>query len=212
MVYVNITHSSRGDLFLSLTSPSGVTSELINFKPLDDEDLISTETWKFMTLRNWGELPADLQGSWVLRVEDKDTADDHGVFHSWRLELLGNDASKNVSGTLTADCAAKSGGYSDVIGGGQCYTTEKSDEELTRARSCNAASPPSNGGIGTCVETLRSGLLCKPTCDAGYFVLCGEYHQSLHDVEIKIRASEHTWVFRFAIKVYMCGNVAIFHA
>ena len=92
------------------------------------------------------------------------------MLHSWRLEVFGNDASKNVSGTLTAECAAKSGGYSDVIGGGQCYTTEKSDEELTRARSCNAASPPSNGGIGTCVETLRSGLLCKPTCDAGYFV------------------------------------------
>jgi len=170
VVYVNITHSWRGDLSLSLTSPSGVTSELINFKPLDEEDLHSTETWKFMTLRNSGELPADLQGSWVLLVEDKYTADEHGVLHSWRLEILGNDASKNVSGMLTAECTAHNRGYSDVIGGGQCYTTENSEEELTRARSCNAASPPSNGGIGTCAETLRSALLCQPTCDSGYFV------------------------------------------
>ena len=168
VVYVNITHSWRGDLSLSLTSPSGVTSELINFKTLDDEDLLSTETWKFMTLRNWGELPADLQGSWVLRIEDKDSSLDHGVLHSWRLEILGNDSSGEVSGTLTAECAAKSGGYSDVIGGGQCYTTEKSDDELTRAESCSVA-PPSNGALGTCPETILSGLLCTPTCDAGYF-------------------------------------------
>ena len=168
VVYVNITHSWRGDLSLSLTSPSGVTSELINFKTLDDEDILSTETWKFMTLRNWGELPADLQGSWVLRIEDKDSSLDHGVLHSWRLEIFGNDASNDVSGTLTAECAAKSGGYSDVIGEGRCYTTEKSDDELTRAESCNVT-PPSNGDVGTCAETIRSGLLCTPTCDAGYF-------------------------------------------
>ena len=31
VVYVNITHSWRGHLSLSLTSPSGVTSDLINF-------------------------------------------------------------------------------------------------------------------------------------------------------------------------------------
>ena len=59
-----------------------------------------------MTLRNWGELPADLQGSWVLRIEDKDSSLDHGVLHSWRLEILGNDSSGEVSGTLTAECAA----------------------------------------------------------------------------------------------------------
>ena len=170
VVYVNITHSWRGDLSLSLTSPSGVTSELINFKPNDYEDLQSTETWKFMTLRNWGEQPADLQGSWILRIEDKYSSEDHGVLHSWRLEIFGNDASNNVSGTLTAECAAISGGYSDVIGEGQCYTREKSDDELTRATPCDASTPPTNGGVGNCTGSLASGSTCQPTCNSGYTV------------------------------------------
>ena len=170
VVYVNITHSWRGDLSLSLTSPSGVMSELINFKPNDYEDLHSTETWKFMTLRNWGEQPADLQGSWILRIEDKYSSEDHGVLHSWRLEIFGSDASNNVSGTLTAECAAKSGGYSDVIGEGQCYTREKSDDDLTRATPCDASTPPTNGGVGSCTGSLASGSTCQPTCNSGYTV------------------------------------------
>lgn len=66
-----------------------------------------------------------------------------------------------VSGTLAAECAANTGGYSYVIGGGQFYATEKSEDELNHGPSCDASLslPPSNEDVGTCVETLRSGLI-----------------------------------------------------
>jgi len=36
------------------------------------------------------------------------------------------------------------------------------------ANSCNAATPPENGAIGTCTDTLASGSTCQPTCNSGY--------------------------------------------
>jgi hypothetical protein len=37
-------------------------------------------------------------------------------------------------------------------------------------RYCNASAPPTNGGVGDCVEYLASGSTCQPTCDEGYIV------------------------------------------
>ena len=37
-------------------------------------------------------------------------------------------------------------------------------------RYCNASAPPTNGGVGDCVEYLSSGTTCQPTCNEGYIV------------------------------------------
>jgi len=46
--------------------------------------------------------------------------------------------------------------------------------ELTPAtcdpNPCDASTPPTNGGNGTCTENLASGSSCQPTCDTGYTV------------------------------------------
>jgi len=89
-VYLTCIHPRRGDLEVVLTSPSGVTSLLAMKRPEDSHDYSS---FKFMTLRNWGE-PAE--GSWSLSVTDMnaDTYDDDddttATFTSWKLQLHGH--------------------------------------------------------------------------------------------------------------------------
>ena len=36
--------------------------------------------------------------------------------------------------------------------------------------SCDASSPPTNGGVGTCTNSLAHGSTCQPTCSSGYTV------------------------------------------
>jgi subtilisin-like proprotein convertase family protein len=64
-VAVSITHTSRGNLKITLTSPSGTVSRLAEVHS-DSNDNYSN--WKFMTVRNWGENAA---GTWRLKISDE---------------------------------------------------------------------------------------------------------------------------------------------
>lgn len=63
-VKVSISHTSRGNLDITLTSPSGMVSRLSEVHT-DPNDNYSN--WTFMTVRNWGESST---GSWTLKVAD----------------------------------------------------------------------------------------------------------------------------------------------
>ena len=39
---------------------------------------------------------------------------------------------------------------------------------LTLGKFCDASTPPTNGGKGTCTSKLASGSWCRPTCTSGY--------------------------------------------
>lgn len=54
VAYVKLTHPSRGDLRITLVSPSGTESVLTQGGRLEDQQV--TEAWKLMTLRSWGEV------------------------------------------------------------------------------------------------------------------------------------------------------------
>ncbi|CAL8278916.1 unnamed protein product [Merluccius merluccius] len=90
VVRVTITHSRRGDLSISLTSPSGTVSRLLSNRPLD----VSTEgfrSWEFMTTHCWGEESA---GEWTLALHDVPTAPradmgNLGMVKEWSLVLHG---------------------------------------------------------------------------------------------------------------------------
>jgi subtilisin family serine protease len=64
-VAVSITHTARGNLKITLTSPSGSVSRLAEVRS-DSNDNYSN--WKFMTVRNWGENAA---GTWRLKISDE---------------------------------------------------------------------------------------------------------------------------------------------
>ncbi|MDZ4287604.1 MAG: S8 family serine peptidase [Prosthecobacter sp.] len=85
-VRLNIVHSYRGDLQITLRSPAGVVSTLATKETRDDgEDYYD---WNFSSMRHWGE---SSQGTWVLSVKDQ-SALDEGNITSAKITLYGSDA------------------------------------------------------------------------------------------------------------------------
>ena len=39
---------------------------------------------------------------------------------------------------------------------------------VRKDNACDASTPPLNGGVGNCTDTLASGTSCVPTCNEGY--------------------------------------------
>ncbi len=83
-VKVSITHNYRGDIAVTLISPSGMTSNLAEMRPDDSENHFSN--WTFSSVRHWGELS---QGTWTLRVADLDPGTT-GVLQSAELQIHGS--------------------------------------------------------------------------------------------------------------------------
>lgn len=83
---LNVTHSWRGDLEVTLRSPGGTVSTLASEEIEDDG--MDYEDWVFTSVRHWGEAGA---GLWTLSIKDLSSSDT-GFFHSATLTLFGTDA------------------------------------------------------------------------------------------------------------------------
>ncbi|BCU78001.1 S8 family peptidase [Luteolibacter sp. LG18] len=81
-VKLNITHTYRGDLAITLTSPSGVADTLAAKHTDSGNDYAD---WTFSSLRHWGESTA---GTWSLKIADL-TASDTGTLNSAELTVRG---------------------------------------------------------------------------------------------------------------------------
>ena len=66
-----------------------------------------------------------------------------------------------------------------VIVGARGYSSNKGrayiyqDASVTNngsSANCDASTAPTNGGVGSCTNSLASGSTCQPTCDSGYTV------------------------------------------
>ena len=68
LVRVNLKIWPRGDLLLSLKSPSGTVSRLTQHRPFDRFKSVSTNltNWNILTLHHWGEDP---RGTWTLKAD-----------------------------------------------------------------------------------------------------------------------------------------------
>lgn len=66
-VRVDISAACRGDLSLSLESPSGTVSLLLDTRP-NDASTAGLKNWTLMTVHSWEEQP---RGLWTLRVRVK---------------------------------------------------------------------------------------------------------------------------------------------
>lgn len=80
-------HFYRGDLEVTLRSPSGIISTLTT-KEVDDDGQ-DIDNWVFSSVRHWGEAGA---GIWTLTIKDLGNLDT-GSFRSATLTLHGTDAS-----------------------------------------------------------------------------------------------------------------------
>lgn len=89
---VDIQHPVRGDLEITLTSPSGMTSRLANRHFDTNPDYAG---WTFMTVHNWGEVG---DGNWIVRINDRNQGNG-GILQTLRLELLGTFTNINQVAT-----------------------------------------------------------------------------------------------------------------
>ncbi|WP_395736886.1 S8 family serine peptidase [Prosthecobacter sp.] len=98
-VAVGATHTCRGDLEITLTSPSGMVSKLAQV----NDDTTANLAWTFGTVRHWGETGA---GTWTVTVNDR-VATQTGALNSVTVTLLGaTNANARIVGTgatLTAE-------------------------------------------------------------------------------------------------------------
>ena len=69
VVEFTATHPYRGDLQVTLTSPTGIASPLA---PANSDSGKNYDKWKFMTVADWGEDPT---GTWKLQVADRGAGD-----------------------------------------------------------------------------------------------------------------------------------------
>lgn len=67
-VTVNATHTARGDLEVTLTSPSGMVSKLAQAY----DDSTDNLSWTYSSVRHWGESAV---GNWTVKVADRLSAD-----------------------------------------------------------------------------------------------------------------------------------------
>ena len=93
-VSVNITHTWRGDLIVTLTSPEGTEHTLHNRDGGSADDLI--ETWTVSSFN--GE---DMTGDWTLFVSDNAAADT-GTLNSWGMVISAASDSEPVPGEPSA--------------------------------------------------------------------------------------------------------------
>ena len=84
---LDIDHTYRGDLDVTLTSPGGTVSRLLKANLGDGGEDI--QDWTFDTVHAWGE---DSGGTWTVRIEDTYLGADAGTLDSAALTLYGTAA------------------------------------------------------------------------------------------------------------------------
>lgn len=83
-----IEYSRRGDLHVTLVSPSGTSTVLLAERERDKSPN-GFKNWDFMSVHTWGENPT---GTWVLRITDvSKRIQNEGRIVNWKLILHGTD-------------------------------------------------------------------------------------------------------------------------
>ena len=88
-IIVDIDHNSRGDLEITLTSPSGTESTLATEHSDNGNDY---NNWMFSSVHFWDEGSV---GNWTLSVEDKDSGAS-GTINNWELILHGVELNRDT--------------------------------------------------------------------------------------------------------------------
>ncbi|CAB1354168.1 unnamed protein product, partial [Coregonus sp. 'balchen'] len=85
-VEASIEYTRRGDLHITLTSPSGTSTVLLAERERDTSSN-GFRNWDFMSVHTWGEDPT---GTWTLKITDTSgRMENEGQILSWKLILHG---------------------------------------------------------------------------------------------------------------------------
>ncbi len=97
-VIFDADHSYRSDLDVTLISPDGTESELVNYFANRDSNNDYNE-WLFSSVQHWGEVSA---GTWTLEVYD-DGNQDTGTWNHWELIIHGTEVDLDSDGDGITD-------------------------------------------------------------------------------------------------------------
>ncbi|MBC8098119.1 MAG: S8 family serine peptidase, partial [Armatimonadetes bacterium] len=98
VVRINLPHVYAGDIAATLTSPSGVRSELLTsaFIGSGFPNGGFTNDFPLLSVAQWGETAADLTGTWTLHVRDE-IAFDYGALDTWQLVFYGYNTTTSLA-------------------------------------------------------------------------------------------------------------------
>lgn len=85
---LSISHTARGNLEISLTSPSGMVSRLAEVR---NDTNANYTNWTFSSVRHWGEMSS---GTWTLRIADRSSNGNSsgGTLTFAELKVFGTEA------------------------------------------------------------------------------------------------------------------------
>ncbi len=104
---LSATHSARGDLEITLTSPGGMISKLAQVHGDTGDDY---SNWTFSSVRHWGEIST---GTWTLKVADLSSTGNTtgGTLTAAELKIFGSSAAPVIT---AASLSASGQSYTDV--------------------------------------------------------------------------------------------------
>ncbi|KAI5969333.1 KEX2 [Candida margitis] len=149
-VKLNIDSSYRGRAGVRLVSPSGVVSDLAQFRPLDASSR-GFQDWTFTSIAHWGE---DGLGEWTLEVFG-DSKPVNIKLVNWQLRFFGTtiDASKAETFDIEKD-------YSQVrrerLDSERKHATETTAETTTTQESKEESSTTTPATSSSAVESSRT--------------------------------------------------------
>lgn len=189
---ITLKFHPRGNLKITLTSPSGTSSNLLLPRLRDGEDDV-IQNWPFLSVHFWGE---SAEGNWKLSIQNGGSrADRPGVLVSWSLTFYGTlekppSGLRNVSShhlprrtyTSTVDDdhvseCGKSGQYS-IRGSNLCldkcppgYFADPAKGVCQNcSSSCSTCYGPTRENCLTCSKgTFYYSDGCVDNCPKGYF-------------------------------------------
>lgn len=184
-VLATIRFGKRGDLKLTLFSPSGTASVLLPPRP-QDYNPNGFHKWPFLTVQVWGEDP---RGTWTLMVESVSTNRNiGGTFHDWSLLLYGTaEPAQPTDPRHPAASPANAGSSQTLLGQATERITSQSEPpaetisfgDLRSAPDCHpecmgcseSRSAVSCFACKHLTQSLRNraGFKCVLHCDEGYY-------------------------------------------
>ncbi|CAI4229915.1 unnamed protein product [Auanema sp. JU1783] len=200
-VHATVRYSKRGDLKLTVFSPSGTRSVLLPPRP-QDFNSNGFHKWPFLSVQQWGEDP---RGTWILMVESvTNNPSATGTFHDWTLLLYGTAEPAQPEDPIHPP----SPGTQSVLGRVQQLTSQTEETEsiafgdLTSVGDCHelcdgCTEPRSATSCIRCkglTQTLRnkggSGFKCVNHCDDTYFLdgnmckMCSSHCHTCTEAEV----------------------------
>jgi len=185
---ITLKYQPRGNLKISLISPSGTISHLLIPRPRDVEE-ISFNAWPFLSVHFWGEKPS---GTWRLIIQNDGTKSAlvPGKLFSWSLIFYGTfekpsylhnetlryfPRSTSPATTQVNECLQKD--MFKLIESDECVKTcppkQWANTDLGVCQLCNnicdTCFGPSSDNCYSCTSGLFYEYECLSNCPDGYF-------------------------------------------